>query len=968
MTDSDFKLIRERAIPSLRVNLQEYRHRGTAARHFHLAAEDNNNVFLVAFLTVPQDSSGVAHILEHTALCGSQRYPVRDPFFMMNRRSLNTFMNAFTSADWTAYPFASQNKKDFNNLLDVYLDAAFFPLLDELDFAQEGHRVEFAKPADPNSALVYKGVVFNEMKGAMSSPTRLLAQSLQSALFPTITYHYNSGGEPEEIPNLTYQQLKEFHSRHYHPSNAVFMTYGDIPVEEHQQRFQDRVLKNFSAQDFDFSVSDEQRFSAPKNLSEQYALDGEQDLKHKTHIVVGWLLGKNTDIRDVLEAQILSDVLLDNSSSPLRHALETCKLGTAPSPVGGIDEDTREISFACGLEGSDPEHADAVEALILEVITQVAEQGVAYEVLESVLHQLELSQREVTGDGFPYGLQLILQALTPAMHGGDPVAALDIDDLLNELREDIKNPQFIKDLARRLLLDNPHRVRLVMAPDKDFNQRQNQSETERLAKLRQQLSEAQQSHIVEMAQALEQRQQQQDDAEILPRVTLADVPADFRIVEGEDNAVNDLPVSWYAQGTNGMVYQQLIADLPQFDDDLLDLLPMYTLCMTEVGVNGHDYLTIQARQAALTGGISAGCTARGNIDDPGQLRAVLTLSAKALARNQEALTELMFETFSQARFDELPRLRELVAQWRAQRQQSVTGHGHALAMMAAGATLNPVLALSHRWDGLAGIEKLQALDDSLDDENNLNAIAEKLVRIHQQMQTAPRRMLVVSEAEQHDAIAGNIARHQHYLAAVADIDAFTYDKLTPGKALGWSTTTQVSFSAKAYPTVALDHADAPALQVLGNFLRNGYLHRAIREKGGAYGVSAGYHGDSGTFRFFSYRDPRFEETLEDFDQSLLWLQQSNHSERALEEAILGVISAIDRPGSPAGEAITAFYAGFFGRTPAFRRAFRKQILDVSLDDLKRVAQTYFAPEQSSQAAVSSAEILERQQNWEISAL
>ena len=238
---SSFTWVRSESIASLNIEIQEYRHNKTGAQHFHIAADDNNNVFLVALRTVPQDSTGVAHILEHTTLCGSERYPVRDPFFMMTRRSLNTFMNAFTSSDWTAYPFASQNSKDFGNLLQVYMDAVFFPTLDELDFAQEGHRVEFAEEGNPDSELVYKGVVYNEMKGAMSSPSRSLWQELTSQLFPSVTYHYNSGGEPENIPELSYEELKAFHHNHYHPSNAIFMTFGDIEAAEHQARWGERV-------------------------------------------------------------------------------------------------------------------------------------------------------------------------------------------------------------------------------------------------------------------------------------------------------------------------------------------------------------------------------------------------------------------------------------------------------------------------------------------------------------------------------------------------------------------------------------------------------------------------------------------------------------------------------------------------------------------------------------------------------
>jgi presequence protease len=240
-----FTWLRSQAIPSLQLDMHEFEHIKTGARHYHLAADNPENVFLVALRTLPMDSTGVAHILEHTALCGSEKYPVRDPFFMMIRRSLNTFMNAFTSSDCTAYPFASKNRKDFNNLLQVYLDAVFFSNLNELDFAQEGHRLAFAEPDNPNSELQYKGVVYNEMKGAMSSVTSRLWQTLTSYLFPTTTYHYNSGGEPSHIPDLSYEDLKRFYQTHYHPSNAIFMTYGDIPAHEHQENFENLALQRF---------------------------------------------------------------------------------------------------------------------------------------------------------------------------------------------------------------------------------------------------------------------------------------------------------------------------------------------------------------------------------------------------------------------------------------------------------------------------------------------------------------------------------------------------------------------------------------------------------------------------------------------------------------------------------------------------------------------------------------------------
>jgi len=968
MTHPAFEHLRSHPIPALRLEFQEYRHTATGARHLHLAADDPHNAFMAAFLTVPQDSTGVAHILEHTSLCGSQRYPVRDPFFMMIRRSLNTFMNAFTSSDWTAYPFASQNKKDFNNLLDVYLDATFFPLLDERDFAQEGHRLEFAKPDDPQSELTFKGVVFNEMKGALSSPVQRLGLALQSRLFPTTTYHFNSGGDPEAIPNLSHEQLKTFHARHYHPSNAILLTYGDIPAAEHQERFQSGALHQFQALPLDFAIPDEQRYAVPIADSIRYPLDSAEALTDQTHIVLGWLLGPITDPLATLRARLLSDVLLDNSSSPLRHALETSDLGTAPSPMCGFDTSSREGTFVCGLEGSNPDQAEAVEALVLKVLGQVATEGVAQAAVDAALHQLELSEREITGDGFPYGLRLLMEALTPTIHGGDPIAALDSDPLLEQLRAESRAADFIPRLVRQLLLDNPHRVRLTMAPDPEMGMKQAASEHERLAAIRAALADADKARLVEQARALAERQQQQDNPELLPRVGLEDVPPDLKIPEGVIRTVGALPAHWYAQGTNGMVYLQTVLDLPALDREELDLLPLFCACLTEVGSAGRDYRATQARQAAVTGGISARASVRGGVDDLNQVMGVLVLAGKALARNQGELSEILWETLTSARFDELPKLRELIAQIRAHREEAITDHGHVLALAAASASFSPVAALNHRWEGLHGLQALKVLDDALDKPTALQNFAARLERLRDRLCAMPRQLLVVSEAERQDSIAQALAARWRDGERSSAAPFVLAKPQSQAPRLGFRANTQVNFCAKAYPAVPPNHPDAPALQILGDFLRNGYLHRAIREQGGAYGGGAGYHPDSGSFRFYSYRDPRLAETLADFDRAVDWLHGNDHPARTLEEAILGVIAAIDKPGSPAGEAITAFFGTLFGRTPEQRRRFRQRVLAVTVADLQRVASQYLQPERANYAVISDARTLADQPDWTVVAV
>ena len=966
-----FEWIRSEQIPALNLTVEEYRHKATGALHYHLAADNPENVFLVALRTLPTDSTGVAHILEHTALCGSEKYPVRDPFFMMIRRSLNTFMNAFTSNDWTAYPFASQNRKDFDNLLDVYLDAVFFSRLDPLDFAQEGHRIEFAEPGNPNSELVYKGVVFNEMKGAMSSVPSTLWQTLCKYLYPSTTYHYNSGGDPEHIPDLTYEDLVAFYRTHYHPSNAIFMTYGDIPACEHQARFEERALKRFQKLDEHIGVNDEKRYHAPVRVQESYAIGDHDPLEAKTHIVIGWLLGKNTSLLDSLTAQLVSGVLLDNSASPLQHLLETTELGTAPSPLSGLDDSNHELAFVCGIEGSELQHADIFEQEVIAMLERVVNEGVPHEQVEAVLHQLELSQREIGGDNYPYGLQLILAALPSATHRGDPIALLNLEPALATLRECIRDPQFITSKIRELLLDNPHRVRLTLTPDRALARRRDQHEAARLAQLKQQLGEQEKQRIIERAQQLLERQNRHIDPSILPKVTLDDVPPSLTVPHGKPMSIDNYDLSYYAQGTNGIVYQQIIMDLPNLSSEQLALLPLYSSVLTELGVGARNYLETQQWQASVAGALSAFTTMRGAIDDEQAVSAYLVLSGKALNRNHAALSELMRDTLLGVRFDETARIRELVAQARARREQSVTGNGHGLAMSAATSRMNPAAYLTHRISGLEGIRALKQLDESLRSDDRLKALATQLKEIHQHVLAARRQFLLVGEAEHDVAFNTDLASCWQQVPGNAARGTFALPPIRERVAQAWITNTQVNFCAKAYPTVPMHHADAPALTVLGGFLRNGFLHRAIREQGGAYGGGAGQDSNIAAFRFYSYRDPRLLETFDDFDASIEWLLNTTHAWQNVEEAILGVVGSIDKPGSPAGEAKQAFHNQLFGRTPAERERFRANVLKVTADDLKRVARTYFAPERASYAVVTNAAQREKlgatwhERGWEI---
>ena len=960
MTASHFDPVRRARIESLNLTFEEYVHAATGARHFHLEADDDNNAFVVAFPTVPQDSTGVAHILEHTSLCGSRRFPVRDPFFMMIRRSLNTFMNAFTASDWTAYPFATRNRKDFDNLLSVYLDAAFFPRLDPMDFAQEGHRIERADPGDPGSELVYKGVVYNEMKGAMSPAVAQVGQRLQSLLFPTVTYHYNSGGEPAEIPSLTWEALRDFHARQYHPSNAVLMTYGDLPAARHQEAFERHALGQFERRAIDVSIPDERRYDTPLQRFDHYAAN-EPETADRTHHLMGWLLGRSGDPDDAMRMRLLAGVLLEHGASPLRRALETTDLGTAPSELSGLDDSTREATFACGIEGSETEHAEAFETLVLSVLDDVARAGVPRAELDSVLHQIELGQREITGASFPYGLRLMVRALGPVLHGADGLAALDIDPALASLRKEAADPGFIRRLVRESLLDNPHRVRLTMAPDPVLPGRRAAEERERLAVLRARMSDADLAAVDAAAAALKARQEADEDPSLLPKVGVEDVPQDLAIPEGEPVAFGPVPGVWFRAGVNGLSYLQVVVDLPPLDPELLALLPTFCDCVTEVGSAGRDYLATQARQAAVTGGIGAHLSVGSGLDDVDRLQGCFVLSGKALARNQGALADLLAETLVAARFDEHERLRELVAQARAYTETRITRSGHVLAMSAATAGLGRYAALQDGWQGVRGIRELKSLDEALKGDGAPARFAARLEAIRDAIAGARMEILAVGEVlEPAVECAGRMARSIGGGAQAAAPFEPAVGAASGGEEAAreaWLTTTEVSFCARAYPAVPQGHPDAPALRVLGPYLRNTTLHRAIREQGGAYGSGAGYSPDSGAFRLFSYRDPRIGGTFADFDLALRRILGERQDEAHLEEAILGVISDLDRPSSPAGEAIGSYFSTRHGRDPAERRRFRSAVLEVTLDDLRRVTADYLVPGQARDAVVTSEDLL-----------
>ncbi|MEN8410726.1 insulinase family protein [Acinetobacter bereziniae] len=954
-----FQLVRQHHVEALDILVSEYKHKVTGAMHYHLATDHDENVFLVAFRTQPMDSKGEAHILEHTALCGSEKFPVRDPFFLMIRRSLNTFMNAFTAADWTAYPFATQNKKDFQNLLEVYMDAAFAANLNPLDFAQEGIRIELE-----DGQPVYKGVVFNEMKGAMSSPSDQLYHQLAHHLFPKTTYHYNSGGDPKDIPDLSYDELVTFYKSHYHPSNAIFMTFGDQSAYHLQEQFEKLALSKFTKGETIYS-KEEQRLTAPIEVQETYAVDAE-DLKDKTYHILSWLLPKTSDVKLRLGMRLVEGILLENSASPLRHYLETCGYAQSTGPIMGVDDSNYEMTFYCGVQGSNPEHAEAFRQGVLNILQDVASKPIDKDMVDAILHQIELHQREISGDGTPYGLTLILNGLGSAIHHNDPIHAWDVDTVIAEVKEELKDPMWLSNLIQVHLLDNPHRVQMTLVPDANKSALEAQEEKARLAKIGAALTDADKAEIIAQTEALKVRQETPDDLDLLPKVGLEDIPAELPIVQGQLREIIcngiDTPLNLYHAGTNGIYYQQVLIQIP----DQIVKSPYFNLLsvlMGEVGAGEYNYLQLQQLQTAVSGGLGMGASLRSKTGDKGQISAWLTLTTKSLTDRFDAIGLLKL-AFEQLRFDEKDRIIELLQQRKTRWASRLSGSGHSYAMQIASRQMSALAKRDYDNTGLGALNWLGDLVAKIEnDEVAYDEFIEELKSIHRGLMLAPKQFLLVCE--------------EHHSERLVEEVQIVWDKLSVDQApvylskveqddshadQAWLIQANVQFCASAYQAVEVSHPDAAPLMVLAGYLRNGFLHSAIREKGGAYGGGASYDGNACSFRFYSYRDPRLAETFQDFEASLDWLLNKEQHAYQLEEAILGLVSSMDKPGSPAGEAITACYALLHGRTPAFRKQLRERLLNVTIDDLKHVTQTYLVeqkPVKAVVAPVAKKELLEQ---------
>lgn len=952
-------------LSEINITLVELRHLKTGARLAHLANDDPNNLFAIGLRTTPADSTGIAHILEHTVLCGSRRYPVRDPFFSMLRRSLNTFMNALTASDWTLYPFSSMNEKDFYNLMGIYLDAVFFPQLSEMNFRQEGHRLEFADPENPASPLEFKGVVYNEMKGAMADPSSLIGRRLNRHLFPTTTYHHNSGGDPADILNLTHQALKDFHSSYYHPSNAWFFTYGNLPLDKHLKTIEELALREFEARAVDSEVPPEERYDRPRRVEETFPLSPDENPARRSMVQTAWLTCDISDGFERTALDLLSLLLLGNPAAPLHKALLDSRLGSNLVPGSGFHDDYRTTLFAAGLQGTNPEHTEAIERLILDTLHEVAEKGFSRERIEGAIHRYEFGHREVTGDSYPYALLLCMRMIGPWMHCGDPVSGLQISAHLERLRKELDAGPFFENLIRRRLLDNPHRVTLTLRPDPQQKEREDQEIAARLDRIRAALTPAQERQIVEQARILKQMQEAQEDLSSLPTLELSDIPAEEPQVTALTDDEQGVPVYWFDQPTNGIGYVVAHLDASQLAPRHWPYLPLFCSLLTQIGAAGLSYLEMAERIEAGTGGIAASTEILDSPSDPQRFQALVQIRGKALARNQNKLFAILRDIFSAPDFSDHERLRTVLGQVRTTLENSIPSSGHSYAARAAAANLTAAARLRETWSGLelvALAKKTAGLDDQAlaDFAHQMQEIAAQLLRRNS------LSCAVVAEQRHFEQVRPELRKFLGELPRGQAPGPQEVTFVAKAAHLGWATSVPVSYVTRVFPTAPYTHEDSGGLMVLAKLLKAGVLHREIREKGGAYGGMASANPETGLLSLLSYRDPHLVRTLKVYDEAARWAAAGQFSDQDIKEAILAVFAEIDKPLSPGGRGFREFANIRQGLTQEMRQNLRSKILATDRQTLQRLAQDYLIARRAQSAvSVLSEEDLLKKANAEL---
>ncbi|MEI6289735.1 MAG: insulinase family protein, partial [Chloroflexota bacterium] len=814
-----------RNIPEINTTGTLFIHDGTGAKLLSLVNKDENKCFGISFRTPAFDSSGVSHIMEHSVLCGSRKYPVKEPFVEIIKGSLQTFVNAFTFPDKTCYPCASQNLKDFYNLIDIYMDAVFFPLIPEHTLRQEGWHYE-VNPAD--ESLSFKGVVFNEMKGAYSSPDDLLGDRSRSSLFPDNTYKFDSGGDPLAIPDLTYETFKSFHENYYHPSNSYIYFYGDDPEAE-RLNIVESWLSQFDRKNVDSHIAMQPKFEKPFRSMIPY--DSGDSASPKSHLSINWLLSDYSETQTNLELSLLSHVLLATPASPLKRAL--IESGYGEDVIGGFEEQLQQTMFSAGLKGIEKENIEKVENLIIKTLADVVKNGFDPLTIAASLNTMEFHLREQNTGRFPRGLSMMLGVLNTWLYDGDPMDALAFEKPLALLKEKAVITGYLERVVEKYLINNFHRSTVVLYPDPEEGKRRNNIEKDRLNKIKAELTNAELQDLINLAEELKIRQDTPDSPEALatiPSLSIEDIDRNISQIPCQLIQLSEVPVYFHDLFTNGILYLDIGFDLHSVPQELIPFAGLLGRLLLEMGTEKEDFVQLTQRIGTNTGGIhSAGFNS--SRKNSKQSAAWFFIKSKAIISQSGELLNLLKDIFLSARFDQKERFKQIILERKAGLEAGLVPGGSSIVNLRLRSHLNEADQINEQMQGITHLFFLRTLLEEI--ESNWTGVLQKLESLRKHLLNQKTMVVNVTlDSTNFSAIENNLST---FLSSIPKNNlttpawSFKYSKNHEGLGVP----SQVNFVGKGANLYELGYDLHGSVQVINNFLQTTWLWEKIRVQGGA---------------------------------------------------------------------------------------------------------------------------------------
>ncbi|KAK9162976.1 hypothetical protein Syun_003878 [Stephania yunnanensis] len=936
-----FQKVSEEFISECKSRAVLYKHRKTGAEVMSVSNDDENKVFGIVFRTPPKDSTGIPHILEHSVLCGSRKYPLKEPFVELLKGSLNTFLNAFTYPDRTCYPVASTNAKDFYNLVDVYLDAVFFPkcVEDFQTFQQEGWHYELN---DPSEEISYKGVVFNEMKGVYSQPDNILGRSSQQSLFPDNTYGVDSGGDPKAIPKLAFEEFKEFHRNYYHPSNARIWFYGDDDPRE-RLRILSEYLDMFdeSPAPNESKIEPQKLFKEPIRIIEKYPAGEGGDLKKKHMVCLNWLLSdKPLDVETELALGFLDHLLLGTPASPLRRVLLESSLGEA-IVGGGIEDELLQPQFSVGLKGVFEDDIQKVEELIMSNLQKLVEEGFDPEAIEASLNTIEFSLRENNTGSFPRGLSLMLRSVGKWIYDLDPFVPLKYEKPLMALKTRIaeEGPKAVFcPLIEKFILNNPHRVTVEMQPDPTKASQDETLEKEILEKVKASMTEEDLAELVRATKELRLKQETPDPPEALrsvPSLSLNDIPKKPIQIPTEVRDINGVRILQHELFTNDVLYSEIVFDMAHLKLELLQLVPLFCQSLLEMGTKDMDFVQLNQLIGRKTGGISIypfTSSVRAKVDPISHV----IVRGKSMSTRAEDLFNLVNCILHDVQFTDQQRFKQFVSQSKARMENRLRGSGHGIAAARMDAKLNAAGWIAEQMGGISYLEFLRSLEEKA--EQDWDVISSSLEEIRKSL-LSKKGCLVNLTADGKTLTSSEkfVNKFLDLLPLTPPTESTSFNARISPVNEAIVIPTQVNYVGKAaniYETGYQLHGSA---YVISKYIGNTWLWDRVRVSGGAYGGFCDFDTHSGVFSYLSYRDPNLLKTLEVYDGTANFLRELDLDDDGLTKAIIGTIGDVDSYQLPDAKGYSSMLRYLLGVTDEERQKRREEILSTSINDFKAFA-------------------------------